>query len=348
MSSSPPLRIGIIGAGGIVRSRHLPGLRKISGIKISAVANSTLASAEKFIAEESLSEARAYADWREIIDLPDVDIIWIGTTPYMHCEITLAALAAEKHVFCQARMACNGEEAEKMLVAARENPDLVTMLCPPPMGLEKDFFFKKLLAEKKIGALRHLELFSLGNPPAKAASKPHWRQLRKFSGNNVMALGIYVEVLQRWFGRFDSVFAEGHIFESEIGGVTVDIPDQLDVLGDLKTPTGKQICNLRFSNVHIGPPMQLLRLTGSNGTLEFNFSADQIALLSAEGEAGTFESPVEGERPWAVEADFIDAVRNPKNERPHPTFQDGVNYMRVVDAVAQSLQTGQRVEVNNK
>ncbi len=47
-SPEQPIRIGIIGAGGIVKSRHMPGLRAIPNVQITQVTNRSLASAEAF------------------------------------------------------------------------------------------------------------------------------------------------------------------------------------------------------------------------------------------------------------------------------------------------------------
>ncbi|MFZ4595014.1 MAG: Gfo/Idh/MocA family oxidoreductase, partial [Verrucomicrobiaceae bacterium] len=46
-----PLRIGIIGAGGIVKQKHLPALKAMTQVRITAVANSSLKSAQAFIDE---------------------------------------------------------------------------------------------------------------------------------------------------------------------------------------------------------------------------------------------------------------------------------------------------------
>src|SRR5213083_3783375 len=97
------LRIGIVGAGNIVRTRHLPALKKNPDVEIVAVSNSTYESSERFCRENSL-EALPIRDWAELVATPDIDIIWIGTTPYMHSAVTISALAAGKHVFCQARL----------------------------------------------------------------------------------------------------------------------------------------------------------------------------------------------------------------------------------------------------
>ena len=66
-------------------------------------------------------------DWAEMLDRPDLDIIWIGTPPVLHAPITISALEAGKHVFCQARMAMDLREGRDMLAAAQARPQLVTM-----------------------------------------------------------------------------------------------------------------------------------------------------------------------------------------------------------------------------
>ena len=144
------LRIGIVGAGNIVRTRHLPTLKKHPEVEIVAVSNSTYESSEKFC-REHLPHATPIRNWPELIALPDLDIIWIGTPPYMHSAVTISALEAGKHVFCQARMSMDLAEAEEMLAASKRYPELVTMLCPPPFGIRADLLVKKILAEIQSG-----------------------------------------------------------------------------------------------------------------------------------------------------------------------------------------------------
>src|SRR5246127_763615 len=154
------LRIGIVGAGRIVRKRHIPALNQIEDVKIVGVCNSSYESSEKFCSEV-LPEAKPYANWAELLAEPDIDIIWIGTPPYLHSTIAVSALEAGKHVFSQARMAMNLSEAEEMFAAAQRNPHLVTMVCPPPHGLRGSLFMQKLLAENFLGQPHHLRLQSL-------------------------------------------------------------------------------------------------------------------------------------------------------------------------------------------
>src|SRR5580700_8183169 len=110
------LRIGLIGAGGNMRARHVPGFRAVPDVDLVAVCNrrpeSTAAAAREF------GIGRTHEHWEDLVSAPDLDAVVIGTWPYLHCPITLAALAAGKHVLTEARMAMNASEAHQMHAAS--------------------------------------------------------------------------------------------------------------------------------------------------------------------------------------------------------------------------------------
>src|SRR5689334_21295260 len=229
MTQKAKLRIGMIGAGDIVKRRHLPALKKHPEVDIVAVSNSTYESSEKFC-KENLPSATPMANWADLLALPDLDIIWIGTPPYLHSAVTISALEAGKHVFCQARMSMDRAEAEEMLAASKRYPELVTMLCPPPFVMRADLLVKKLLAEDFIGRPHQVRLQSFTGAYLNPDAPPHWRQRIEISGLNVLTLGIYVEVLQRWLGDITGVFARGKTINPIRQGYEVIIPDLLAVV----------------------------------------------------------------------------------------------------------------------
>src|SRR5271163_2041650 len=186
---SKKLRIGIVGAGGIVRQRHLPGLLALPNVQIVAVCNARIETARRVAKEFHIPEVMN--DWAEMLDRPDLDIIWIGTPPHLHAPITISALEAGKHVFCQARMAMNLREGREMLVAAQARPQLVTMLCPAPHGMKGGLFFQKLLRDGYAGELWHFRLNALNGQFSDPHAPVHWRQRAELSGLNVLSVGIY-------------------------------------------------------------------------------------------------------------------------------------------------------------
>ncbi len=328
------LNIGIVGAGSIVRDRHLPALQKIDGVHVAAVCNSSLESGHRFCEEFGL-QAKVVSSWLELVAMKNLDIVWIGTTPCLHNQVTLAALAAEKHVFCQARMAMDLTEAKQMYAASQQLTHLVTMLCPPPHGMAAGRFMKQLLDEDVIGTPRYVRLRSLSDAFIDPDEPAHWRQRRELSGLNVMTLGIYAEVLQRWLGPIRWVSAMGKVFNKERQGYMVEIPDVLGVLCEFDN--GAQ-GTLEFNAIAANAPGDSMEIYGTAGTVAYDFENDQVFLSSLAGAMAAVEIDSELIDSWTVEEDFIHAVRHPSNPRPSPTFAEGLSYMRVVQAVADSIE----------
>ena len=336
------LRIGIVGAGNIVRARHLPALKKHPDVEIVAVSNSAYESSEKFC-EECCPSATPMRNWAELLALPDIDIIWIGTPPVMHSAVTVSALEAGKHVFCQARMSMDLAEAEEMFAASKRYPELVTMLCPPPMGMRADLLVKKLLAEDYIGRPHHVRLQSFTSNYLDPGAPPHWRQKIEISGLHVLTLGIYIEVLQRWLGDINGVFARGKVIQTVRQGYEVIIPDLLTVL--CAFDNGAEGV-LEFSGIDALAPSDRVEIYGNSGTLTYDFDSDAVQ-AGKLGDRGlhVIELASELETEWRVEEDFLAAVKSKGRVRPHPNFEDGVRYMRVVQAVADSRARNEWVAV---
>ena len=98
--SQGSLRIGIVGAGQITRTRHLPGFRTIPGVGIVGVCNSRREIAVRVAREFDIP--KVYGNWEELIHDREIDAVVIGAWPYLHCPVTLAALDSGKHVLTQA------------------------------------------------------------------------------------------------------------------------------------------------------------------------------------------------------------------------------------------------------
>jgi predicted dehydrogenase len=273
-------------------------------------------------------------NWPDLLALPDIDIIWIGTPPVMHSAVTVSALEAGKHVFCQARMSMDLAEAEEMLAASKRYPELVTMLCPPPMGMRADLLVKKLLAEDYIGRPHHVRLQSFTSNYLDPGTPPHWRQKIEISGLHVLTLGIYVEVLQRWLGDINGVFARGKIIQPIRQGYGVIVPDLLTIL--CAFDNGAEGV-LEFSGIDALAPGDRVEIYGSSGTLTYDFGSD-VVQAGKVGDRGlhVVDLPSELETEWRVEEDFLAAVKSKGRVRPHPNFEDGLRYMRVVQAAADS------------
>ena len=340
------IRVGFVGAGANCRLHHIPKLKAQPGVEIVAVANRSKESGERVAKEFDIG--RVATEWRDVIGAPDVDAICIGTWPYMHAELTIAALEAGKHVLCEARMAMNAAEGRKMLDAARRKPNLVTQLVPGPPTLELDPTVKRLVAEGYVGEVLTVELQATQQARfADIGEALHWRQNIALSGNNVLNMGIWYETMMRWVGPARRVTAMTKIAvprRKDASGTMQDVkvPDHVDILASLERGA---VAHLRFSSLTAFAPAPEAWIYGGEGTLRIEPGAKRLS-GGRRGDKALAEIPIPADQRigWRVEEEFVNAIRG-REKISHTTFEDGVRYMEFTDAVAKSAASGQSVEV---
>src|SRR5436190_2081917 len=341
---SPASRVGIafIGAGGICEQKHLPNLAKFPDVELVSVCNRSPESGRRVA--EKWGFRRTGADWRQVVAEADVDAVFIGTWPYMHREIATAALAAGKHVFCQARMCMDWPEAAQMVAAAAAHPQLVNMVCPSPHRVRWERAVKQLLASGKIGELRSVVVAST-SAANNDLNQVTWRERVDLSGLNVLQVGIFAETLNTWCGEYDSLAATSRICipkkrDAQGRAVEIKVPQVVSIVGTL---AGGVHAAEYHSGLASGYERSQIVLFGATATCTLDFLAQQLRLHkdAAEPAAGELIDDVGDE--WRVERQFIDAVlavRRGVAWQVSPDFAEASRYMRkmqaIHDAAAQS------------
>ncbi len=332
--------VGLVGAGGIARARHVPGFRALPGVEIVGVVNRTPESTARAAAE--LGVPRRYLDWASLVADPEIDAVVVATWPYLHAPVAIAALAAGKHVLVEGRMAMDAAEARAMLAAAEARPDRVAMVVPAPFGFA-DATIRRLLAAGAIGDLRAARVaWSGGIAPT---GRDQWRRERRHSGNNVMTLGILYESIARWLGHATDVSATLRNFAPVQAGpdgtpIAADVPD---VAVAVATFPGGVPVTFEIAGYGRPDPVNGATLVGTAGVLRVDLAGSRVELAPAGTPA--FEDvlvPDDERWTWRVEAEFVDAIRGAGRVRL-TDFGTGVRYMAFTDAAHEADRTGCRV-----
>ena len=124
------IRTGIIGCGGIANQKHLPGLKAFADrCDIVAFCDIIIERAEKAAKEYGAPGAKVYTDYKEMLadESLKLDDVHVCTPNVSHCEISVAAFEAGKHVICEKPMAATTEDAEKMMEAWKKSGKLFTI-----------------------------------------------------------------------------------------------------------------------------------------------------------------------------------------------------------------------------
>ena len=333
-------RIGLIGAGRNTRRKHIPGFKAIEGVEIVGVANRRRGSAQAVA--DQFHIPRVYDSWLDLMGAPDVDAVCIGTWPYMHRTLVLAALERDKHVLTEARFAMNAREAHEMLDASRGKPHLVTQIVPSSLKVERTV--KELIAQGFLGDLLSVDLVAQ-NGFLDRDGPFTWRHDRDLCGYNAMLVGGWYESLVRWLGPVSSVMAVTRVivpFRRDASGNArpVGVPDLVEIL--CETPGGALV-HMRLSEAVGLAPRNHIWLFGSEGTLHFDGDTDRLC-GGRRGDRGLseIEIPPDKQVGWRVEEEFVNAIRG-LERITHTTFEDGVRYMEFTEAVARSAQTHRAV-----
>ncbi|CAN5505145.1 hypothetical protein BH10PLA2_BH10PLA2_28870 [soil metagenome] len=349
--TSERLRIGLIGAGANMRARHIPRFREIDNVEIVAVSNrrpsSTTAAAREF------GINKTFEHWQDLVADPEIDAVVVGTWPYLHCPIALAAFENGKHLLCEARMSLNAAEAHQMRSAARAHPELVAQLVPSPFGLSGHDTVLEMLDAGFLGELREVQVVHHSNALANPDAPLPWRQDTALSGFNMLTLGILHETLMRWVPAPVRVLAQVHAFigsriDPESGARrSVGTPDSVQALAVLEN--GARV-SYHLSGVYPFDLGASIRLMGTQGVLHYDLTKDELTgsslTMPVSGDGSLSKLPIlpEKERKWTVEADFVDSIRTGKGVR-FTDFDSGVNYMEFTEAVARSASTGHAIDL---
>lgn len=307
----------------------------------------------------------------EALGIVGVDAVSVATPPHTHAAITLAAIAAGKHIICEKPFARDGAEARTMLDAA-EDAGIVHLL-----GCEFRFDSGQALLARSVrtGLVGHprLATFLLHVPllADPSAEVPAWWADAEQGGGWLGAHGSQViDQIRVTLGEFASVSASlpsvaGRPDFSAEDGFVVHFTMDSGAVGTLQSTSGDW-----------GPPVMITRVAGTGGSIWVEGAGSTVKVADAAGQR-TVEVPDDLRHDSTAPA-LPDGVVRTMYEAmishgmdygpytrlasvlrdrilgvevaPEPsaaTFVDGVAQMNVLDAVRQSAAIGASVEVTS-
>lgn len=125
--ASTPVRVGIIGVGGMARA-HINQLLPIEGVEIVALCDNVPEQMQK--AKEkypALASTFETTDYRELLARDDVDAVQIVTPHTQHTQQALDAMDAGKHILLEKPMVCSVEDAHRVLKRAESHAKVLAL-----------------------------------------------------------------------------------------------------------------------------------------------------------------------------------------------------------------------------
>ncbi|MDA1137393.1 MAG: Gfo/Idh/MocA family oxidoreductase [Planctomycetota bacterium] len=340
------VKVGLIGSR-FVTTIHAESLKTVPDAEILAVASPTEGNAREFAKRHGI--ANHFTDYRKLLEMDEVDMIVLGLPNDLHCQATVDAAAAGKHVVCEKPMCMNLAEADRM-IGACEQSNVKLMYAEELCFAPKYVRLKQLLDEGALGDPTLIKQSEKHSGP----HAPHFWDVKRSGGGVCMDMGCHAIEFFRWLlnkQKIRSVYA--HMSTS--------------IHADKTRGDDNGIIILEFENgctavaeeswTKLGGMDDRAEIQGSKGVAYANLLQGNSILTYSEAGYGYAVEKSGGTVGWSFTmyeeiwnygfpqefAHFVDCVKNDKE--PIETGHDGREVLEVLFAAYKSAGCGQKIEL---
>lgn len=204
MADKGRVKVGIIGSQ-FEAEIHAESFRIMPDeAEVVAVASPTPGNAERFAKKFNIP--RVFTDYRQMLAEPDIEMITIAAPNHLHCQMTVDAANAGKHIVCEKPLCMTMEEADIMINTCRDKGVLL-------MYAEELFFTPKYVKAKQMadeGAFGRVYLVKQMEKHFGPHAPWFW-DIRRSGGGVFMDMGCHGIAFCYWFlnrAKIKSVYCQ--------------------------------------------------------------------------------------------------------------------------------------------
>ncbi|MEE9166253.1 MAG: Gfo/Idh/MocA family oxidoreductase [Candidatus Neomarinimicrobiota bacterium] len=338
--------VGLVGSQ-FVSTIHAESLKTVHDAEIVAVASPSKEHARDFA--EKFNIHHHFTDIDKMLEIDEIDMIVIGAPNMFHCEITLAAAHAGKHVVVEKPLCLNLDEADQMIEACKK-AEVKLMYAEELCFAPKYVRLKQLLDQGALGVPVLLKQSEKHDGP----HAPHFWDVEQSGGGVAMDMGCHAIEFFRWMlGRpkIKSVYAQMGTyfhkdktkgddnaiiileFENNVMAVAEESWTKLGGMDDKAEVHGTK--GVAYADLLQGNSILTYSLAGVDYAVEKAGSTKGWSFTMYE-EIWNYGFPQEF-------AHFVDCVKNDKH--PEVTGEDGRAVLEAIFAAYQSAGSGQKVSL---
>lgn len=318
---APPMRWGVIGPGWIAE-RFIGSLQRNTRQQVLAAASRDLARSAEFASRNGVP--RAFGSYQELVNDPDIDVVYIATPHNAHYPCALKALRAGKHTLVEKPLALNATQATELAeLAAAQGVFFMEALWT--MFLPKFDVIRQLLETGALGEIRtviadHGEHFT----------NDHRILRHDLAGGPLLDLGTYPISFAAWIlGEPTTVLAAGQPHPAGVNGQASAVLVGAD--------GGQAVIN---STIFSDTPTTGV-IAGTAGTLTIPgpyYQPGPMTLISNDGEVLTYNEPQIAHEGLHFEAaEVARCIAAGRLQSPLRPLADSIATLRIVDEIRRQL-----------
>lgn len=335
MNSGKKVRYAVVGLGHISQIALLPAFEHATeNSELVAFISSDSEKIKELSKKYKVEQSWSYDQYDAALASGAFDAVYIGLPNDMHKDFTVRAAKARIHVLCEKPMAVTSSECEEMISAAKENS--VKLMIAYRLHFEKtNMTAVDLIAKGKIGKPR-----MFNSTFAMQVREGNIRTQAEHGGGPLYDIGVYC------------INAARYLFQEEPLEVTAFAAKSMDprfaeieesISAVMKFPDEKiATFACSFGTVDIGR----YEVMGSEGSITLDPAYDYAMELEYVLKSGDKEEKHKTPKrdQFAPELlHFSECVL--ENKEPRPSGEEGLNDLRVIEAIRESVNTGKAVTV---
>ena len=337
-----PLRLGVIGVGLVAQVNHLPALKGRRDVEVVAVCDDDAEKAR--LVAQHFGIPRAIADYEALLRLDEIDAVAICTPNHLHAPMAQAALGYGKHVLCEKPPARNAAEAALMCEAAKKSGKVLMYAMNNRYRADVGVL-RGYLERQELGKIFYAKTGWLRRRTERRG--PAWYENKRSSGGGVlMDLGVPMLDLALWLLGNPKVLAV--TATKYATDPRKDVEDT--VAAFLVLEEGASLTLEVSWALLLEKNFPYLNLFGTDGAALLNpfrihkeLGGNLLNVTPAlESSRNIYKQSYEQELDH-----FVRSVTHPgEGARPGATAEEGLQLMRVIDAIYQSAETRREVRLH--
>jgi predicted dehydrogenase len=329
-SPAKKLGIALVGLGTYSHDQLAPALLETKFCKLSGLITGSSSKTSEWKAKYNISDSNIYTydNFDQIADNADIDIIYIVLPIALHAEYTIRAAKAGKHVICEKPMALTTDECDSMINACKKAEKLLSI----GYRLHYDPYHNvimKIGREKIFGEINYI------HAQHGIINKDGWRLDKKMAGGGaLMDLGIYCVHECRYITGQEPVAVRALEYkQADLGGNAVE----QSLSWEMEFPNGL----IAKSETSYANEMNLFHAKAEHGWFELApaYSYNGIAGKTA---TGFLNFPSINQQALQMDDFALSVIGNKEVRVPG---ESGRKDIQIIQAIYESMKTGQRVEI---
>jgi predicted dehydrogenase len=324
------IKWGILSTASIGLEHVIPAMKNADYGEVYAIASRNYDKAKA--AAEKMDIQKHFGSYEELLEDDEIDAVYIPLPNHLHVPWAIKCLEAGKHVLLEKPLALNSDEAQHLLKESLKHPDLKIMEAFMYRHHPQWIKAKKLVENGSIGKVKTiLSSFSFNDDNSNSIVNN-----KDYGGGSLMDVGCYPISLSRFIFNSEPEKVLGSIeYHPEFGVDSV-------ASAILKFKEGTSSF---FSSIQLEEKQQA-QIFGTKGIIEFHIPFNPIAnkpsKIFLHKNSKTEEIVFDACDQYTIQADLfsLSILNNTKVSTP---LQDGVNNMKVIEAIIESDKLGKEV-----